>query len=339
MNRLKYLIVGFLALLLAGCGQTVVETLNVPEGAGPNAPGQGRTAVILPFADYSFADNLAAAHRRHLQISESLTDRMVASGFRLPIQEDVFKYMVDQDLISLVAYEESHSTSLSNELSGDWSSVMKEKIRGYIKQQQVDRDNKAVSSPGTHGLSEATIRKLGRQFNADYVIRGRILEYKTRQEATWQPWKKGILPFVIGSTNRVAYGFAGSSEYDRWDQMSAGATWGGVIGYNTEWPFDPDGGSTYFGASNSTTNSIFWAITGAVLGDQAFNSGRVDQAVVQMRIWVQEAASGNIIWTNRVRVQVSPESFFADNQYDALFDSAIEKAVASLVDNFVTYGL
>jgi hypothetical protein len=80
-------------------------------------------------------------------------------------------------------------------------------------------------------------------------------------------------------------------------------------------------------------------VTGAVLGDQAFNSGRVDQAVVQMRIWVQEAATGNIIWTNRVRVQVSPESFFADNQYDALFDSAIEKAVTSLVDNFVTYGL
>lgn len=339
MNRLKYLIVGFLALILAGCGQTVVETLNVPAGAGSNSPGYGRTAVILPFADYSYADNLASAHRRSLQISESLTDRLVANGFRLPIQEDVFRYLVDQELISLVAYEESHSTSLSNELSGDWSSVMKDKIRGYIMQQQVARDNKAVSAPGTHGLTDATIRKIGRQFNADYVIRGRVLEYKTRQEATWEPWKRGVLPFVIGSTSRVAYGFAGSSEYDRWDQMSAGATWGALIGYQTEWPFNPDSGSTFFGASNSTTNSIFWALTGAVLGDQAFNSGRVDQAVVQMRIWVQEAASGNVVWTNRVRVQVSPESVFADNQYDSLFDSAIEKAVSSLVDNFVIYGL
>ena len=29
MNRLKYLIIGILALIMAGCGQTVVETLNV----------------------------------------------------------------------------------------------------------------------------------------------------------------------------------------------------------------------------------------------------------------------------------------------------------------------
>ena len=55
MNRLKYLIIGILALVLAGCGQTVVETLNVPEGAGPNAPGYGKRIVILPFADYSYA--------------------------------------------------------------------------------------------------------------------------------------------------------------------------------------------------------------------------------------------------------------------------------------------
>ncbi len=339
MNRLKYLIVGFLALLVAGCGQTVVETLNVPQGPGQNGPGQGKTAVILPFADYTFADNLASAHRRNLQITESLTDRLVANGFRLPVQEDVFRFMVDQNLINLVAYEESHSTSLNNELAGEWSSVMKEKIRGYILQQQVARDNKAVSSPGTHGLTTNNIRKIGRQFQADYIIRGRVLEFKTRQEATWEPWKKGVLPFVLGGSSRIAYGFAASDQYDRWEQMTAGATWGGLIGYETEWPYDPDSGRTYFGASNSTTNSIFWAAAGAVFGDQAFNSGRVDQAVVQMRIWVQEAATGNIVWTNRVRVQVSPESFFSDNQYDALFDSAIEKAVTSLVDDFVAYGL
>ncbi len=34
MDRLKYLVIGILALFLAGCGrgQIVVETLNVPEG-------------------------------------------------------------------------------------------------------------------------------------------------------------------------------------------------------------------------------------------------------------------------------------------------------------------
>lgn len=336
MNRLKYLLIGILALAIGGCGQTVVESLKVPESAGPNSPGYGRSVVVLPFADYSFSDNLESAHRRNMQITESLTDRLIANGFGMPIQEDVFRFMVDENLISLVAYEENTSVSLTNELSGEWSETMKGYIRHYIQQQQIARDNRAISSPGTHGLTEKTIRKIGRRFNADYVIRGRILEYKTRQDPSWAPWKKGILPFVVGGTSRIAYGFAGSDQYDEWNQMSAGATYGSLIGYETYWPFDD---KTLFGASSATSNAIFWGLAGTGLAKFAANSGDIDQAVVQMRIWVQEAATGNLVWTNRIRVMVSPESVFSDNQYDTLFNSAIEKAVTSLIDNFVSYGL
>ena len=336
MNRLKYLIIGILALIMAGCGQTVVETLNVPEGAGPNAPGYGKRIVILPFADYSYADSLVSAHRRNLQITETLTDRLAMNGFNQPIQEDVFRYMIDQELISIVAYEENASASLTDEMNNEWSDRMKGIIQGYIQEQQVARTNKVLKSPGTHGLTEKTVRKIGRHFNADYVVRGRILEYKTRQDPSWEPWKKGILPFIIGGTSQIAMGFAGSDEYDRWNQMASGATVGALIGYQTVWPFD---GSTLFGASSATSNAIFWGAAGAGLGDMAYNSGRIDQAVVQMRIWVQEASTGNVVWTNRIKVAVSPESVYADSQYDALFDSAINKSVASLIDNFVTYGL
>jgi hypothetical protein len=213
---------------------------------------------------------------------------------------------------------------------------MKNEIRQYIAEQKVTHDNEAVASPGTHGMTEKAIRKIGRRFDADYVVRGRILEYKTRQEASWAPWKTGILPFVVGTTGRIAYGFAGSDQYDEWGKMTAGAAWGSIIGYQTVWPFDD---KTLFGASSATSNAIFWGLTGAGLGKMSHESGRVDQAVVQMRIWVQEAATGNVVWTNRIRVQVSPESFFSDAQYDRLFNTAIEKAVTSLIDNFVTYGL
>ncbi len=336
MNRLKYLIVGILALAMAGCGQTVVESLKVPEGGGQNSPGYGKAVVILPFADYSFADNMVSAYRRSSQITESLTDSLLAQGFSTSIQEDVFRYMIEQNLISLAAYEEVHAKSLRNELDGEWSDTMKSVLRSYISKQQVQNENKAVAAPGTHGLDEKTVAMIGRRFNADYVVRGRILEYKTRQDPSWEPWKKGILPFIVQGTSRIAVGFAGSDEYDRYGQMAAGATWGALIGYHTVWPFDD---TTLFGASNNTSNAIFWGATGAALGDLSYNSARADQAVVQMRIWVQEAATGNLVWTNRIRVAVSPESVYADNQYDALFDSAIEKGVNTLIDNFVTYGL
>lgn len=336
MNRLKYLIIGILALIMAGCGHTVVETLNVPEGAGPNAPGFGKRIVVLPFADYSYADSLASAHRRNLQISESLTDRLAVNGFNQPIQEDVFRYLIDQELISLVAYEESSSASLSGEMNQEWSGRMKQILQGYIEEQRAARTSKVLQSPGTHGLTEKTVRKIGRHFNADYIVRGRILEYKTRQDPTWEPWKKGILPFVIGGTSQIAYGFAGSDQYDELNQMTAGATIGALVGYDTVWPFDD---STLFGASSATSNAIFWGAAGAGLGKMSKNSGNADQAVVQMRIWIQEAATGNVVWTNRIRVAVSPESVFADAQYDTLFNNAIDKSVTSLIDNFITYGM
>jgi len=340
MKRLHYALVGLMVLLLTGCGQTVIETLKVPQASGPNAAGQGRTIVILPFADYSNADSLAAAHRRDMAITESLTDRLVANGFKLPIQEDVFAYMVDQSIINLVAYEQNNSVSLNNELSGEWSEVMKDQIRGYIAEQQVQRDNQLIASPGTHGLTQQTVAKIGRKFNADYIVRGRILEFKTRQEHTWAPWKRGILPFISGTTSQIAFGFADTDQYDNWNNMIAGGTLGAIVGRNVNGPWDSDGGDSILGISGGKdANTILWGAVGSALGQQAKNSGNVDQAVVQMRIWVQEAATGNVIWTNRIDVKVSPESVLADSQYDALFDQAIEKGVTTLVDNFIYTGL
>jgi len=325
MKRLHYALVGLTLLLLSGCGQTVVETLQVPQEPWSNAAGKGKTIVILPFADYTYADSLASAYRREMAITESFTDRLVTNGFALPIQEDVFDYLIDQSIISLIPYDQNRSISLKNELDNEWSDVMKDQIRGYIADQQTQSDNQVASSPGTHGLTAKTIAKIGRRFNADYVVRGRILEFTTRQEHTWAPWKRGILPFVSGTTSQIAFGFADTSQYDNMNNMVVGGTMGAIIGNNASNPWD-----------SYVSNSIFWGAVGAGLGQQTTNSGKVDQAVVQMRIWVQETATGNVIWTNRVDVKVSPETVLAENQYDALFNQAIEKGTTTLIDNFIT---
>ncbi len=336
MKRLQFLILAVLVFALTGCGQTVTETLNVPEGPVFNGVGKGRTIVILPFADYTYADNIESAHRRYLNVTESLTDRLVADGFNLPVQEDVFHYLVEQNYLSIPLYEQDNSSSMKDELSGDWSNTMKAEIRRYIQMQQEARNNRVTSSPGTHGLTPNAIKKIGRHFHADYIVRGRILEYKTRQEPTWAPWKKGIIPVVAGGSSQILFGFASSDEYDAWDTTIAGGIIGSQIGRERNWPFDDN--ENVFGSAVDA-NTVAWGVGSAYLANMSHDAGRIDQAVVQLRIWVQEAATGNVVWTNRVRVQVSPESIFADGQYDALFNQAIEKGVSSLVDNFVTYGL
>lgn len=343
MKVIRHIITGLLLTgLISGCGQTTVETLKVPTEAAPNAAGKGMTAVILPFADYSYADDLESAHRRNMTITEALTDQLVSNGFNLPIQEDVFHYLVNEEIISLAPYDEGRNTSLSYELlDQDWSGVMKEHIQNYINMQNAGKHQTVAASPGTHGLTQQAVVKIGRKFGADYIIRGRILEFKTRQEHTWAPWKRGIIPFVIGSTNQIAFGFADSDRYDEWGHMITGGTMGAIIGYNAEGPWTTGSSHDGFmGVENGIgANTLLWGAVGAGIGSMSRHGGRVDQAVVQMRIWVQDAYSGNVVWTNRVDVKVSPESVMADRQFDTLFDQAINKATTSLMANFATYGL
>lgn len=138
----------------------------------------------------------------------------------------------------------------------------------------------------------------------------------------------------------MAFGFADSATYDNWDNILAGGTWGTVVGASANNPWNPDDSKGFLGISGGEgANTIAWAAAGAMLGDMAQHGGRVDQAVVQMRIWVQSAYDASIVWTNRVDVRVSPESVLADNQYDTLFEHAIRKATTALMNNFVLYGL
>ncbi len=338
MQKFKFALYLLSAVLLMGCGQTVVETLHVPDTSHRNAAGKGQTVIILPFADYTSAEDLAGAYRRNLSVTEALTDRLVANGFSMAIQEDVFGYLVDENIISVVNYEGNNTESLTAELGGDWSDVMQNELQRYIQLQKMPSGKSVSGSPGTHAVTPNAIAKMGRRFNADYIVRGRILEYKTRQEATWAPWKKGVLPFVNGSTNRVLNGFASSDAYDERNEALTGMLIGGIMGYNyATWPWNE--GQTFFGMTDGSSNTVTWAGVGAGLGMVSHSSGKVDQAAVQLRVWVQEAATGNVIWTNRVRVLVSPQTVFADKQYDTLFNKAIEKGVDALVNHFVTNGL
>ena len=339
MRKLAYLFIGILGCALSACSHTVIETLNVPDPPKYSGAGAGKTILLLPFADYSDGDSIASAHRRNLLITETFTDRLVANGFGVPVNEDVFDYLVAQKIINLLPYEKQVSVSLAHELAGEWSELMKTEIKKYTLDGTSKSTQSSSAGPGVHGLTNTAIAKLGRQFNADYVIRGRIIEFKTRDEGTWEPWKKGLIPFVTGSANRFFFGFASSDAYDEVNESTTGMILGAHQGYHGDWPFKDDGETILGVSGGDDANAILWGAVGKEVGRQSHYSGKIDQAAVQLRVWVQEASTGNVVWTNRISVKVSPESFLADSQYDTLFNKAIEKGVTTLVDNFISYGL
>lgn len=340
MNYSRYLLYVLLALLASGCGQTVQESLKV-QPAMKSMAGADKSIVILPFSDYSYADDLESAYRRNLSVTENLTDQLVSNSFHLPVQEDVFRYLVNQNIVNLVAYEDTKTSHLQRELNDDWSSLMKSQLEHYINQTKNAMSNQPVmESPGTHGLTQQEVVKIGRHFSADYILRGRIIEYKTRIDPSWEPLKKGLLTFMGGTTSRLAFGNATSDKYDMTGYMLAGALWGGLLGNGATFPWNPGGADqTILGISGGRdANTIFWGGVGSQFGKIAQKS-EATQAVVQLRIWVQDAYTGSVVWTNRVDVKVSPESVLADHQYDVLFETATEKAISTLIDNFVAQAM
>jgi hypothetical protein len=294
----RLLVVILLALFLGGCGSTVHQSVKI-QPSDKLAIGSDRTVVILPFADYSDADNLESSYRRNLFVSENVTDQFVRLGFHSPVQEDVFRYLAEHDIVHVVSPGHSKVETIESELEKDWSPAMKKTLQYYAD--YAKNINNQLSESDyfkSNGLTGQEIVKLGRHFSADYIVRGRIIQYKDRRDPSWSPAKRGVVPFFLGASKQILVGEMFPENYDNLNSME-----------NDQ----PELG--YFSAA--------------------------PQAAVQIRIWVQDAYTGNVIWTNRANVQVSPQSFLADYQYDSLFETSTEKAISSLMNDFAysVYGV
>lgn len=321
---------------LVGCGTSVQESLKVNNDLRTNI-GQGRKVVIMPFADYTEADDLESAFRRNLFINENMMDKFRQNGFMFPVQEDVFRYLINRNIISVVGYAQNPTRSLDYELHKGWSDAMKGEMMKYAREARLAMHrNPALDSPGTLGLDPAEVTQLGQNFAADYVVRGSIIQYKARQDPSWAPWKKGVIPFVTGVTSQIAFGQARSDTYDNLGDMVTGGTLGAIYGHHSNnWPFSTRNKSILGVTGHQAGNTIVWGAIGAGLGNVAHNSGDIPQAVVQLRMYVQDAYNGEVVWANRVDVKVSPQSVLADYQYDALFEQATEQAIKVLMDDFM----
>lgn len=306
-------------MLLAGCGQVVSERLAVPATTPATTCQTGKKVVVLPLADYSYAQDHETALRRNLLIMENLTDQLTANGFRLPVQEDLIKYLADKKIIRLASLESGKQGStryLQEELGNDWSREMKEEVAALIAAEK----KKNASASGTiTALDKETLAAIADDLKADVIIRGRIVKLALEEENTWRPLKRGLLAVVVGGANRLLFGVTNSDTYDTLNDMAVGGAIGAPIGSNTD----------------AATSTSTYSAAGAAVGYLAAQGGKANQATIQLRLWAQNPANGEVIWNNRVEVKVRPQTIFADTNPDSLMRTAIRKAVGSLVDDFV----
>ncbi len=332
---MRQCLLGIMVLFFAvSCGQKVKQTIS-PVVPNP-VLGQFKKAVIVPFADYTPASSPYSdwRWRRNLMVLEALQDELFQVGVKSAVEEDVVKYLIDRGIIREPSGAEIsvETAALQEELDAEWSDAMKEEMKKVIM------DNMAHTQQAEEyrhtqeplALDGETLKELGDHFGVDYIIRGRIIEFRTGQVDTFDPLEIGLLPFIFKSGQRTIFGIAESDTYEAIDQAVVGALFGALVGDGLDTPYnvlDTDSYEDY--------NALVWGSVGAMTAYLANKGGRVSEATVQLRALAQDARTGEIIWLNRAEVSVLPKSAYAAHDYLGLFKEAIRQATKSLVDNLV----
>ncbi len=352
MRSRVWVVLSFLFFLPA-CGQVVKETVTPISPEFVNSAGI--KVVILPFADYTPDTKIEEYLHRNILVSESLEDQFNRHGIMPAIGEDVVAYLIDRGIIRLpeTPVEDSEMTKLlASEMNNTWSDAMKSEIMDVVYQNRARDHRESGETPSGKSFHMALTTKkvveIGRTFDADYIVRGRLVEYEEgNAKDSFNPFQIGILPFFFNTSSRTVFGVAKSDEYELYDKMAIGALGGLALGSsNKNSPIDESVETTetvhplFDPVVTSTTdyhalNTFIWSAAGAGAAYLAHNSGKVPRALVQLRMIVQEASSGRVVWTNRSEVEVVPETFFAQQEYRYLVAGAIRKATTSLVENFV----
>ncbi len=309
----KLYLMGILILAFGiSCGQSVKETVKpvTPATAG----GQFKRVVIVPLADYTKASSLEDYCRRNTLVNESLQDAFYRAGFISAAEEDVVQYLVDRGVIQAAkrGSGSSRTAAIDQELREGWSDEMKEELQGVIKANMTsesgsDQDQKTIA------LDRKILAGLAETFGADYVVRGRIIEFNSGQTDSFNPIRTGLIPMVFNSGQRTFLGVAESEGYEKID--------------------------TDLTESYNRMRAFGWGLGGALTGLIGDRQGRVTDITVQVRLLVQNPKTGEVLWLNRAEACARPSSAFADQGQDALTASAIEQVANSLVADFASaYG-
>jgi len=334
---------------VAGCGgvkETVVPVTGVAAGGSAVEVGVNKVA-IFPFADYSLQQDALCGDQwgGNIKIVEEVTDYFVQRGIRVAVQEDVNTVLEDHDIIKPLAgdhpaYGSGGGERYTSRLIGtpeydlvnvEHSDDMRDEIFNVIKRERALEQTEQIPAPtpaiqgASAGLSKDMVQQLGEELGADLIIRGRIIEYGFKETDTYNPLDRGFLPVLYEPIKDVFFGAPKAKNYesdlDDLDFSQLGEGLGFLFGEKTE--------DDVVGTWDVLMDNSFGTVANLYPRKKRVSS------VVQIRLYAQDAESGDVIWSNRVETEYHPISNLAfNNRHEkTMLDKNVRKGVKLLMDD------
>ncbi len=283
-----------------------------------------KKVAILPFADYSYQQSFVEPVRWGLnsKIVEEVTDEFLKRGVMVIPQEDVNEFLVTEEIMKPVETEgiaEALSRITDNlkgesvispefEMTREHSEEMMEEVNkiSYAtskkKEVLLNRICEAlyVKEPFfqgvTSGLTKKKVIDLGSRMGVDAVIRGRIIEGGVLRRTSNPAFaNQGIVPFLLKPFKTMVAGQADIKP---------------SLGYAHKDKYEEDLSGEY--------------------DFKPYPTGE-NTSVVQIRIYLQDARTGEILWSGR-KEAISRGLIFK-TYYKDLFDRATKESVGLLVED------
>lgn len=308
-----------------------------------------RQVAVLPFADYSEITFLQDRGYPNQAVTEAVADQFVAHSVSVVPPEDVDRALLAMGVLpdleeqgvmpdaQTLLYNGPHTFNHEFEHHGDhFRSALRD--LGYSEElafavisgaqenrhtgsadagvttDDLVRVTNKVKTRNVYGLTTEQLLRLGQDLGVDAIVRGRILEYGLKKTPTIDP------AYGLGVLSRIAMGL---------DWLLV------------DWKDDGD----Y--AAHEPREEVRHDVDDSRLRPFGNPMGPIatlvggppnlkSSAVVQVRIYIQDARTGETLWSNRAEVETTPFSIFHfdDQHLKTLFDEATEKAVGEVMQTF-----
>ncbi len=342
----KILLASF--ILLAGCGKRAYvdyQPNNIPKIKGNTAK-----ILILPFSSYSLCNSPKLWMQANIMLYDSISDNFAMHKI-LPIPfEDVFSVLNKKGFLNFSSKSSSAiSPTLKMEYeNSEWSPTMKKEIVKIIYNEIQENNLEKNSIKPILFLTDKSIFNLNKIFNANYIIRGSITELRIQNEETFNPIKIGFINAPLKFLSRALYGVAQSNSWSTGQEVFTGVITGAILGSFANEPFQAPGyktvnvpllGTTIKERESGPTdyqwgNAAFW---GAMTGFSAYiasHGGAVPEIVVGLRIYFYDAKNKQLLWSNRIKLHVTPDSQWSKQNITDLVNYAIKQSVDKLLSAF-----